>query len=119
VRVDHPDPAALVHGVVSADRGHAVFAYVQMTPSATTLPQPFLLPGLDPDRTYRVTPIHEVGSADVAGVGVPSWFEDGLVAGGRQLGATGVQPPILHPESIMLVELTDDATDPERTHRHG
>ena len=34
VRADHPDAGALLHGVVSADRRHAVFAFVRLATSA-------------------------------------------------------------------------------------
>ncbi|MGH2814025.1 MAG: alpha-galactosidase, partial [Actinomycetota bacterium] len=35
VRADHPDPAAYLHGVVAPDRVEALFAYVQLTASAS------------------------------------------------------------------------------------
>ena len=57
VRVDHPDPAVLVHGVVARDRGEAVFAHVQIAASATSLPLTVRLPRLDPEQSYRVQPI--------------------------------------------------------------
>jgi alpha-galactosidase len=61
VRVDHPDPAAFVHGVVAADRGEALFAYVQRTTSAFERPGLVRLDGLDPEGDYRVEPIAVAG----------------------------------------------------------
>src|SRR5215213_4568992 len=57
VRVDHPDPAAWVQGVVAADRTSAVFAYVQLATSVAEAPAPARLAGLEPDRRYVVTPL--------------------------------------------------------------
>lgn len=107
VRVDHPDPAALVHGVVARDLSHAVFAYVQLTPSATTVPLPFTVPGLDPLRRYRVRPIEEVESASTSGTRDPGWMSAGIDTSGASLARIGLQPPVLHPESAMLIEVTE------------
>ncbi len=104
-RADHPDPAALVHGVVSDDRSHAVFAYVQLTPSATTAPAPMRFPGLDPERRYRVSVIDNIGSTRPFGRAQPSWITERPTMSGRQLVTSGLQMPIQHPESIVLVEL--------------
>ena len=114
VRGDHPDPAALVHGVVSAERDHAVMAYVQLVPSTTTMPLPMRIPGLDPARTYTVTLIDDVGSAFEFGRQRPAWMAELDQGGGSarfsgaQLGRSGLQPPVLHPESVLLLELRAD-----------
>ncbi|NNE12386.1 MAG: alpha-galactosidase [Ilumatobacter sp.] len=106
VRVDHHDPAALVHGVLADDRSHAVFAYVQLTPSATTAPVPMRLPGLDPDRRYTVSVLDELDATKEFGRIRPEWLgERELVVGGRQLIEHGLQMPVQHPESALLVEV--------------
>ena len=64
VRADHPNPAAYLHGVVAADRAEALFAYVQLTASAFETPGLARLPGLDPGRTYRVTPLAVAGEPE-------------------------------------------------------
>lgn len=106
VRVDHTDPSALVHGVVSSDRERAVMAYVQATPSLTTSPLPMRFTGLDPDRRYRIELIDDLGSADEFGRSRPAWMaQDTIEFSGRQLMASGLQPPVLHAESVLLMEL--------------
>jgi alpha-galactosidase len=107
VRAEHPDSAALVHGVVSDDSAHAVFAYVQLEPSATTVPAPMRLTGLDPDRRYAVSVLDEVDGAGIAGRTAPAWCSAGFDApiGGRQLVERGLQMPIVHPVSVLLVEV--------------
>lgn len=106
MRFDHDDPAALVHGVIAGDRTHAVMAYVQMLPSITTAPLPMRFGGLDPDRRYRIERIDDLGSADEFGRKRPPWMNlERFELSGAQLMRSGLQPPILHPESVLLIEL--------------
>jgi alpha-galactosidase len=107
VRADHPDPAALLHGVVAPDRAEAVFAYVQLAASATETPGPARLPGLDPDRAYRVTPLEVAGGPDTKHRAGPAWYQaGGVILSGRALAEAGVQLPVLRPEQALLLQLT-------------
>ncbi|MFB6396692.1 alpha-galactosidase [Polymorphospora lycopeni] len=111
VRGDHPDPAAWVHGVVAPDRATAVFAYVQLATSVDAVPAPWRMPGLDPDRVYRVTVLPEFGRPATTGRIDPVWYGSGPVeVGGRVLGTVGLHPPVLAPEQALLVRL--DAVGP-------
>jgi alpha-galactosidase len=105
VRADHPDPAAYVHGVVG--EGEALFAYVQLTTSALELPGPVRLPGLEPDRAYRVAPLAPAGGPEPASAQPPPWLAaGGVTLTGRALGAAGLQLPRLAPEQALLLHLT-------------
>ncbi|WP_234998816.1 alpha-galactosidase [Demequina sp. NBRC 110057] len=101
VRVEHPDPGAVVHGVVASDASAALFAYVQVTPAAGTSPAAFRLPGLDPAARYRVRP-HEFAPAEAIQKVAPAWM-DGVEATGAALDRVGLRPPILRPEQALLV----------------
>ena len=103
VRADHPDPATLVHGVVARDLSAGLFAYVQLHTSARGVPAPMRLPGLDPDRAYRVAAVEPAGPPMTVGSG-PEWTE--RVLGGRVLAEVGLRPPVLAPEQAWLVEVT-------------
>ena len=106
VRVDHPDPAALVHGVVSGDRERGLFSYVQATVSDTTRPERLRLAGLDPARRYRLTLPAPAGPARLHERGHPAWFERGEVTlPGLVLMRVGVQLPTLEPEQALLVQV--------------
>jgi alpha-galactosidase len=105
VRADHSDPAALVHGVVG--EGEALFAYVQLTTSALELPGPVRLPGLPPDRSYRVAPLTLAGGPEIAGAQPPPWLAAGeITLTGRALATAGLQLPALAPEQALLLHLT-------------
>jgi alpha-galactosidase len=107
VRVDHPDPAGLVHGCVAPDRSAAVFAYVQLgTPSGEVTP-PVRLAGLADDVRYRVTPVPLAGGPATRQVHPPGWLAAGSVElTGRVLATVGLQPPILLPEQALVLEVT-------------
>jgi alpha-galactosidase len=106
VRLDPVDPSALAHGVVAPDRAEALFALVQLGQSRRSALAPIRLAGLDPQRTYRVEHLRAPG--EVLGWGrQPSWLTDGPVeATGAWLMQVGLQPPLLHPESAVLVHLS-------------
>ena len=110
VRVDHPDPALWAHGVVAADGSAALFAFVAVDRSLTWPPGPVRIPGLDPQRRYRITPAGPVAGAEpVAALGRPAWQGGELVLTGAALGAVGLVPPALQPDHAALVHLTATA----------
>ena len=106
VRADPTDPAALLHGVVAADRTEAVFALVSLETSPDAAPGRVRLPGLDPDRRYRVrrrdTPPAALGSQ----VAAPGWLDDEPALTGAVLGRVGLPVPVLAPASAMVLHLT-------------
>ena len=106
VHGDVPDPSALLHGVVARDGSAAVFCYAQLTTSAHEVPAAVLLPGLDPDRRYRVTPLPVAGGSRGMSRSAPPWWDaGGVVLTGRALAVAGLRLPVLDPEQALLVEL--------------
>ena len=107
VHGDVPDPSAQLQGVVAADRSAAVFSYAQLTTSELEVPAPVLLPGLDPDRRYRVTPLPLGGGHHGVARSAPPWWDaGGATLTGRALEVVGLRLPVLDPEQAVLVELT-------------
>jgi len=105
VRFD-TDPAYTAHGVYAADRTAGIVSFTQLESSPSQTPPPLRLPGLDPDRRYRVEHLPIPYETWGAGRTQPGWLADGVELTGRQLAAHGVQPPTLHPESAVLFRLT-------------
>ena len=110
VRADHPDPALWVHGVVAPDGSEALFALVAMQTGLTQPPGLVRLPGLDPDRTYRLrlqAPGHRLTPTRV----LPAWAAEaapegpGVLLPGRVLSQHGIQAPHLHPATLVLLHL--------------
>lgn len=110
VRLDLDGPW-LAHGVYATDRSRALVSVAALELARTAVMGPLRLPGLDPTRRYRVTPLllpHAPRSADLA---PSSWWRDGvLVATGRQLSVHGLRLPTLQPASALLLQV--DALEP-------
>ena len=81
-------------------------AYVQLVPTATTIPTVMRFAGLDPARRYRLTVHNSFGAMVDFGQTRPAWMDGPSEFTGAQLLASGLQPPVMHPESVLLVELT-------------
>ncbi|WP_402466451.1 alpha-galactosidase [Isoptericola aurantiacus] len=110
VHADVADPAYTLHGVVAPDGGEALYAWVCTASSESWPPPAQRLPGLDPDRTYRVAldgPITTTeGVAARWGVPVP-WIEAGGVElPGRLLGEVGLALPVLFADRAVLLRVS-------------
>jgi alpha-galactosidase len=55
IRIDAPDDTAWMYGVVAADASAALMSYVQLDEPVNDQPTALLVPGLDPQRRYRVS----------------------------------------------------------------
>lgn len=112
VHADVPEPALAVHGVVGDDE--ALFAAVMLRSPVAEIPGRVRLPGLDPERRYRLAPLLPTtadfprtteGDAESPFVQItgPAWFDAGFEATGRFLSEVGVPLPVLRPEHAMLL----------------
>jgi alpha-galactosidase len=106
VHADPSDPSWHVHGVVAPDRSRALFAVVATGTADAALPPAARLPGLDPERRYRVTPVVAGGDPTVVDAATPAWWTHGEVtASGTVLGETGLAVPLLAPENAVLLRV--------------
>jgi alpha-galactosidase len=105
VRIEHPDPEILVHGVVARDLSSAVFACTRLSSGPSLHASPLRLLGLDPARTYDVAVVPVAGSGSRNARRQPAWVTDGLQMTGLQLSSLGFSAPILSPETSILLRL--------------
>ncbi len=105
VHVDGTDPGVDVRGMVAADSSMAVFTITQTETTVAYPPGRVRLPGLDPDRRYRVE-VHAETPADGAGQSPLEWAAHPTVLTGRQLGVIGLRPPVQLPQHAIAIELT-------------
>jgi len=105
VRFD-TESAYCAHGVYSADRSEGLVSFAQLATAASLTPPVLRLPGLDPDGRYRIEhvalPDERWGTAPTQ----PTWLTEGIELTGRQLAAHGIRPPVMLPESAVLLSLT-------------
>ncbi|AQP45659.1 alpha-galactosidase [Tessaracoccus flavus] len=133
VRVDFPDDSLVASGVVSPDRSSALYSFASVSTHVTGLRGRLRMPGLDPDRRYRVSPVL-VGRVP-SGLRPAKWWgverdlstetvdltagrpprlvpvaeEAGVVLPGRVLGSVGVMESLMFPDHALLylVEAVD------------
>lgn len=110
VRADETDPTLLVYGAVAEDRSEALMFLAYVGRSEVSPRGRFTLPGLDPERRYRVQPV-VIGEPD-HGLRAPTWFNvdaDGIPAGtvlsGRSLAVAGLQAPASFPERVIVLRV--------------
>jgi alpha-galactosidase len=104
-RVDHPNPTVLINAVVAPDRSEALVSFAQMASPPSLVVEPFRVPGLDPDRSYDVKVLSLGAEPNGLAKRQPLWVSGGGTATGRQLHELGIQPPILDPESVLIVHI--------------
>ncbi|MEY2401140.1 MAG: alpha-galactosidase, partial [Ilumatobacteraceae bacterium] len=106
VRLDHPDPNVMVHGVVAVDRSEGVFACTRLRSGPSLHTAPIRLLHLDPRQTYDVANLPVGHGTWGTARRQPAWLVDGLQMTGRQLASVGFSAPVLLPETSMLVHVT-------------
>ena len=124
VRMDTADPRIVVHGVVAADDSEALFSAAVLDTAHPEPPARLRLRGLDPERTYRLTPVF-IGALP-SGLIPPAWWGEpsdaealasqeywdraeradviypGASFRGDVLATVGVAAPRLHPDQAVL-----------------
>jgi alpha-galactosidase len=105
VRVDGDDQLAIQHGVVANNGSKAIFSYVLTSASPWSRPPEITFPGLSPERVYSVKLVTFDDHVEHGGRDLPPWCTKGLTLSGALLESTGVRPPVLRPETGILIEL--------------
>ncbi|MBO0594537.1 alpha-galactosidase [Nesterenkonia sp. E16_7] len=105
VRMDAPDHALQLHGVVRADRREALFAIIGAALPNTEPLGRFRLRGLDPELGYRLRDV--TPGPDPHGFRRTPWWpaQAGAVLSGRALHGVGIQAPWLAPDTLRILHL--------------
>jgi alpha-galactosidase len=104
VRVETANDSTFIHGVVSQDQSRAIFAYVTLQGQAASRANAILIDGLDSNRSYSVKAVYPVGKPVFQERTGPKWLDGGVLTG-KALTQIGLRPPILFPESALLIEI--------------
>ncbi len=97
MNVDVVDPGLDVRGVIAADRDHAFFTIAQTQTLIASPAGRVRLPGLDPDRAYRVRLVTPGGLVQEPAQSPLPWAHHDTVLTGRQLAASGSARPCRTP----------------------
>jgi alpha-galactosidase len=108
LRTDQSDPTLQVYGVVAEDRTEALIFLAFLSSSDVSQRGRFVIPGLDPDRRYRVAPVMIGPQGDSRTQ--PLWYGDGSgsVLSGRALAVAGLQVPGSPPERVIILRVTEE-----------
>ena len=105
VRIDYPDSSVYANGVVAPDRSRGIFSIASVARSEVNGTGLVRLPGLDPDRHYRVGIVSLERRLDRF---APAWWSPEhpyVDLTGAALAAVGLQPPNLPPEQAVLLRV--------------
>jgi alpha-galactosidase len=95
--------------VVARDRGAAVYCWARVATSPEAHAGRVALPGLAPDRDYRVRLRTEIGRPHWHQSAGPAWAaqasEDWVPLPGAVLALSGLPMPTLNPQQAMLIEV--------------
>ncbi|MDQ1130348.1 alpha-galactosidase [Microbacterium sp. SORGH_AS_0888] len=106
VHADVADPSIDLRGIVASNGARALYALTQVTTSALHPAAPVTLPGLDPARRYRIALALPEGAGGFPGQSRLEWADEPVVMSGRAAGSVGLRPPVLLPQSAVLIEAT-------------
>lgn len=104
------DNGQSLHGVVSEEADHALFAWVRESSAVASTAERIRFPGLDPRRRYRMRRLFSDAAVRGPVDTQPPWFvpiETGgcVDVSGAVLTKLGVPLPLLHPASAIVLEL--------------
>ncbi len=116
VRADLPGDDLLLHGVVSPTGDEAAYVLARLATGPAATPGRVTLPGLVPDRPYRVRVRAEAGLPATVQAAPPAWWEqalgEGVVLTGRLLEKVGLAMPVLAPAQALVLHLSTPTEAP-------
>jgi alpha-galactosidase len=105
VRSGLENQSSYLHGIVSQDKSKAIFAYVVLSSLRESKPSAMLFAGLDPKKLYEVKVVTPAGEPKYLQKSGPDWV-GGVTMSGAALRSMGLHPPILPPESAIILEIS-------------
>ena len=105
-RCDTAHKESQAWGVVSQDQSEAVLMYAQLAMPEYAMSATVLIPGLDPQKQYKVQ-VLENSSSDIYMMKCPPWMVEPATMSGALLEQVGLMMPVLQPESALLVHLEE------------
>lgn len=103
VRYPQVDDAIFINGVISQDRSEGLLAYIAEATIDGSNSARFVIPGVDPDKTYSVRAAYPSGQPPHA-KSLPDWM-GGVELSGSILAEIGLPAPLIAPEYGFVVEL--------------
>ena len=104
IRVEQPDDAIWVHGVINEDKTSAIFSVSHLSAIKSSKAPNIQLAGLNPAAEYQVRMVEPAGAAETIQSSSPAW-RFGAIISGDILNNHGLRAEKLQPENAYLIEL--------------
>ena len=104
-RIDTPDDTAWMHGVVFADGSAALMSSVQLDEPVNDQPAALRIPGLDPQRRYRITDATPAPRLSRR-AGLPDTRIADIEASGAALAEIGLAVPAQRTLTALVIHVT-------------
>ncbi len=111
VHDDPTNPALVVEGVVARDRTDALYRMSVVEHSLDWPLGRIRLPGLDPERTYRVH-VEAPSGRSIDPATVPDWVRNPVHLSGAVLGDIGLTAPTVAVDRMILIRATAASNQP-------
>lgn len=105
LQVDTADPGLDVRGIVAPDRSRAYFTITQSQTLVASPAGRVRIPGLDPERRYRLRIVTPGGVVTEPAQSPLAWAHHETVLTGTQLAVAGIRPPVQNPQQATVIEL--------------
>ncbi len=105
VHADLGNPALQLDGVVAQDKSEALYRLSALDLTLTWPPGRVPLPGLDPERLYRIT-AQAPGDSAARKDATPGWVRHGATLTGHILAEVGIHAPLLDVDHLVLLRAT-------------
>ncbi|AUR51162.1 alpha-galactosidase [Aquella oligotrophica] len=106
--LDTLDPGQKIYGVISADKTQALFAVAQNGFPVNQVSSKLMIPYLDESKNYRVKLLNsQENTGYLMKKSVPLCNGE-LLLSGKVIANLGIQLPIMHPQSILLIAFTSN-----------
>ncbi|QLE78899.1 alpha-galactosidase [Francisella sp. Scap27] len=96
---------------ISDDRSQALLMYCQNTMPENMLPQKLKILGLNASKTYCLKMLNEIDNVGYVMKALPSLCNSDIRLTGNILANIGLDIPLLHPQSAILVEINEVKND--------
>jgi len=103
VHADLRDDAFRLQGVVAVDGLEALYSFSCLRSAEDEVPGSVVLPGLDPQKRYRVAIVFPAGAIPDEQRNTIPWTVDSVVASGSFLSEVGLPMPVLLPEHAIVL----------------
>ncbi|MED7787684.1 alpha-galactosidase [Francisella sp. 19X1-34] len=101
------DTSQIAQCFLSKDKSKGLVTLFQNTISKNTIPRALKFSGLDKTKTYKLRALNKLSNTGYAMKQTPNICNDEVVLSGKALESFGLNIPIMHPQSAILISIDE------------